>query len=68
MPETRKQARERMRRKRSDPEVWEREKAANRERYHGLSGYEYNALLLRHRRTKALNRMRTRNQLRNEEE
>jgi hypothetical protein len=35
-----------------------------RERYWNLSGFEYNRLLLRHRRNKALERMTARNQRR----
>ena len=62
--------RERIRRRRLDPEYREREReqqhgyriaedarARRRELYAGLDGYTYNRMLLRHRRNKALTRM-----------
>lgn len=39
-----------------------RRRARDRERYYALSGTEYNRLLLRQRRDKALRRMRQRNE------
>jgi hypothetical protein len=48
--------RERKRKRRTDPDLRERERARGRDHYYGLSGQAYGALLLRHRRNKALKR------------
>ena len=48
--------RERMRRLRADPDYLKRERERDRERYRNLSGLQYNRMLLRGRRSKALAR------------
>lgn len=50
-----------LRARRANDPVWrEQERARKREEYYNLSGYEYNRLLLKGRRHKALARMRKR--------
>lgn len=47
---------------RSDAEWRANKQAKERERYYNLSGYEYNELLLKHRRQRGLERMKKRNE------
>lgn len=44
------------------PAMKENRRTYQREKYYSLTGFEYNRLLLRHRRAKALARMRARNE------
>lgn len=46
----------------TNPEWAEASRKARREHYYSLSGHEYNALLLRQRRAKALKRIQERSQ------